>query len=82
MSNDFKDILDLCKLNQMEESAKKLNDADPEVETHKKAIEWKKRQLSKKIIYSQEPALKEVMEKQRKWEEESKALAEAEGTSP
>jgi len=53
MSN--KDILDLCRLNLMEENA----DSEEII----KVIEWKKKRLVEKIIASSEPATQSVLDK-------------------
>ena len=43
-----KDLLDLCRLNQLESSALKTDQIDTEATL--KAIGWKKKQLVKKIV--------------------------------
>ena len=47
MDNAVKDILDLCRLNQMEENIKDSPAVDRDVTM--KAIDWKRRQLVVKI---------------------------------
>jgi len=45
---DNKDLLDLCRLNLMEENVEKT--PAPDKEATLKAIDWKKRQVVQKII--------------------------------
>ena len=60
---DHKDLLDLCRLNQMEENVKDSPAPEEEVETTLKGIDWIRRQKMLKIIHSQTPASSEVMER-------------------
>ena len=50
--NENKDLLDLCRLNQMEDNIE--NSPSMDKETTQKAINWKKRQLTEKIIREDE----------------------------
>jgi len=63
MDNAVKDILDLCRLNQMEENIKDSPAVDRDVTM--KAIDWKRRQLVVKIG-STVLATEEVMQNHKK----------------
>lgn len=61
MNNDNKDILDLCRLNLMEENISDSPSLDRDITM--KAIEVKKRELATKITGKLPPIADDVMEK-------------------
>ena len=77
MDNGNKDLLDLCRLNLMEEHIQDspANDRDATLKT----IEWKKRHLMTRMEPSE--ISPDVVEKHEKWEAENRQLAEEERES-
>lgn len=57
----MKDILDLCRLNLIEETVKDSHAVDREATL--KAIDWTRRQTMTRIIRTQVPATEEVMKR-------------------
>lgn len=64
--NENQDLLDLCRLNLMEENIENSPMDEIERENAKKAIEWKKRHLAVRIKNEAIPASQELMERHRK----------------
>lgn len=62
---DVKDILDLCKLNLMEESIKNVTEtctaSSQEVQNFKYAIKFGKQKVANRIINNQKPASDEIL---------------------
>ena len=61
--NNNQDLLDLCRLNLMEENIKDNDAVDKEVTMQ--AINYKKKQLATRIINSTPKVTKKVMERHR-----------------
>ena len=59
--NNNDDLLDLCKLNKMEENIANSHVVDRDATM--KAIKWKKRQIARKLINNKPTIEKGVMEK-------------------
>lgn len=64
MSNDMKDILDLCRLNLMEEHVTDSSAVDRELTL--KAIDYKKRVLVGRITNTTKPASPEILKRHLK----------------
>jgi hypothetical protein len=81
--NDNSDLLDLCRLNLMDEHIADAPESE-ELESTKKAIDWKRRHLTEKIIREsneeheemkklEDMTIEELKEQKRKWYQNAKS---------
>ena len=77
--NELQDILDLCKLNIMEENIKDVEETATasiqETQSFKDAIKFGKQKVANRIINSQKPASKTVLARNQEMQSEIEDIA-------